>query len=65
LVRCQASWSFGELNPQFLFANFRHWATKKVEKKEVNWTNIVKILVKVLKPQNWEKTKIGNWDSMS
>jgi hypothetical protein len=39
-----------------------HWATKKIEKKEVNWTYIVKILkifVKILKPQNWEKTRIG------
>jgi hypothetical protein len=36
LVRCQASWGFGELNQQFLFANFRHWATKRIEKKEVN-----------------------------
>jgi hypothetical protein len=35
---------------------------KKIEKKEVNWTYIVKILkifVKILKPQNWEKTRIG------
>jgi hypothetical protein len=54
LVRCQASWGFGELNQQFLFANFRHWATKRIEKKEVNRTNIVKILkiiAKILKPQ--------------
>jgi hypothetical protein len=67
LVRCQASWGFGELNQHSFLQTFCHWATKQIEKKEVNWTYIVKILkifVKILKPQNWEKTRIGNWDRM-
>lgn len=53
---------FWGIKPAIPFCKFSPRATKRIEKKEVNRTNIVKILkiiAKILKPQIGRKQELG------